>query len=327
MRILVAGGSGYIGSVTVPGLVRAGHAVDVVDLLWFGNHLPDSVKVTSRDLFTLEVDDLRGYDQVVFMAGLSNDPMAEFSPRDNFVMNAAAPAYLVYMAKRAGVKRFIYAGSCSVYGSTDGQALSEGSPAISQYPYGIAKMQGELSVLQLADPAFSVICLRQGTVSGHSPRMRLDLVVNAMFTTAIHNGIIVVDNPTIWRPILGILDAALAYRLAVEASPGVSGIFNVATRNYTVGEIAECVKDRLRERADIDVELQVHGRPDNRNYRVSTEKAQQNLGFHPVQEVPAIVDQLYEHRAEFADIENETYYNIRRFRAMKAAHDGSLARV
>ncbi len=173
-----------------------GHAVDVVDLLRFDKLLPGSEYVKSRDLFTLDVDDLSGYDQVVFMPGPSNDPLAEFSPRDNFVMNAAAPTYIAYLAKSAGVRRFVYAGSCSVYGSTDGQPASADSPATSQCPYGIAKLQGELSVMQLADSTFSVVCLRQGTVSGYSPRMCLDLVMNTMFSNPMDKGVIVVDNPT-----------------------------------------------------------------------------------------------------------------------------------
>jgi nucleoside-diphosphate-sugar epimerase len=324
MRVLIAGGGGYIGSAVVPDLLCAGHTVDVVDLLWFGNHLPAGVRVTTRDLFELEVDDLQAYEQVVFMAGLSNDPMADFSPRDNFVMNAAAPAYLAYVAKRAGVRRFVYASSCSVYGSGDGHLASENSPAVSQYAYGIAKLQGELSVMQLADRGYSVICLRQGTVSGYSRRMRLDLVVNTMFSNAVHGGVITVNNPAIHRPILGILDAVLAYRLAIGAPEEVSGVFNVATRNYTVGEIANCVRDRLRERAGIEVRIQAHDRPDCRNYRVSTSKAEQVLGFHPSQDVAQIVDQLYEHRTEFADAENEIYYNIRRFQALKTRADASV---
>ena len=116
MKILVAGGSGYIGSLLVPKLLDRGYEIDVVDLLWFGNNLPPQVKVIQKDIFMLREEDLKGYEQVIFLAGLSNDPMADFSPGMNFVYNASAPSYLGYIAKRVGVKRFIYAGSCSVYG-------------------------------------------------------------------------------------------------------------------------------------------------------------------------------------------------------------------
>jgi nucleoside-diphosphate-sugar epimerase len=118
MKILVAGGAGYIGSVLVPKLVARGYDVDVVDLLWFGSTLPPEVRVMRRDVLDLTQEELTGYDTVVFLAGLSNDPMAEYSPGKNFIFNAASPAYLAYIAKRARVRRFVYASSCSVYGYT-----------------------------------------------------------------------------------------------------------------------------------------------------------------------------------------------------------------
>ena len=247
MKILVAGGAGYIGSVLIPKILDRGYDVTVVDQLWFGKHLPEEVKVIKKDIFDLTEKDIEGYDQVIFMAGLSNDPMAEFSPKDNFIQNASAPAYLGYMAKRAGVKRYIYAGSCSVYGYTVNELYDEESPAVSNYPYGISKLQGEYSALQMADKNFSVITFRQGTVSGYSPRMRLDLIVNTMFKAAIHNKEIVINNPSIWRPILSIQDAASAYIRAIEANYDVNGIFNIASGNFTVGQVGDLVKDTLEK--------------------------------------------------------------------------------
>lgn len=247
MKILVAGGAGYIGSVLIPKLLDRGYEIDVVDLLWFGNNLPKKVKVIQKDVFALHENDLQGYDQVIFLAGLSNDPMAEFSPRMNFILNASAPAYLCYLAKRATVKRYIYAGSCSVYGYTVDELYDEQSPAVSNYPYGISKLQGEQASLQMIDDNFSVICFRQGTVSGYSPRMRLDLIVNTMFISAIDKKEIVINNPSIWRPILSIEDATSAYIRAIEAAPKISGIFNIASGNYTVGEVADFVKAAVRK--------------------------------------------------------------------------------
>ena len=173
--------------------------------------------------------------------------MAEFSPSKNFVFNAAAPAYLAYIAKKAKVRRFVYACSCSVYGYTVDELYDETRPAVSSYPYGISKLQGEQAALQLADENFSVISLRKGTVSGYSPRMRLDLIVNTMFKSALRDGVITVNNPAIWRPILSIQDASSAYIRAVEASPSISGIFNIASGNYTVGEVADLVKLALEQ--------------------------------------------------------------------------------
>src|SRR5271157_1050907 len=121
MKILIAGGAGYLGCVLIPKLLDRGYSADVVDLFWFGNHLPQEVGVVQSDIFDLTPQDLAGYDQVIFLAGLSNDPMAEYSPSKNFIFNAASPAYLAYIAKQAKVKRFIHAGSCSVYGYTENE--------------------------------------------------------------------------------------------------------------------------------------------------------------------------------------------------------------
>jgi len=227
MRILIAGGAGYVGSALIPHLLDRGYQIDVVDLFWFGNKLPSEAGILEKDIFDLQVSDLAGYDQVIFLAGLSNDPMADFSPAKNFIFNASAPAYLAYIAKKAKVKRYIYASSCSVYGYTENELFDETCPVNSSYPYGISKLQGERAVMQMVDSDFSVIALRKGTVSGYSPRMRFDLIINTMFKCAMKEGVIHVNDPAIWRPFLGIEDASMAYTRAVEANDSLSGIFNI----------------------------------------------------------------------------------------------------
>lgn len=328
MKILVAGGAGYIGSRLVPELMQRGHAVKVVDLFWFGNHLPvpegyvDGIAMTpesgknslvKKDIFEITEDELRGYDAVIFIAGLSNDPMAEFSPSMNFIQNGAAPAYLAYVAKRAGVKRFVYASSCSVYGFTKNEVFDEESPTLCDYPYGISKLQGEKAVLQLQDDKFSVISLRKGTVCGYSPRMRLDLMINTMFKSAHQTGIITVNNPDIWRSLVSISDAVIAYVLAVESSTNVSGVFNIAGENCTVGEVATTVKHFVGGK------VEVKNVQDFRNYIVSAQKAKEVLGFHPTQTVKDIVQELTYHKDEFSDWDNPNYYNIQVLRRNQCA--------
>jgi nucleoside-diphosphate-sugar epimerase len=319
MRILVAGGAGYLGSVLIPKLVARGYQIDVVDLFWFGNHLPRETGILHKDIFELNVADLHEYEQVIFLAGLSNDPMAEFSPSKNFIFNAAAPAYLAYIAKKAGARRFIYACSCSVYGYTENELFDENRPAISSYPYGISKLQGEQAVMHLTDKNFSVISLRKGTVCGYSPRMRLDLIINTMFKTALRDKMITVNNPAIWRPILGIEDAASAYIRAVEASRDVSGIFNIASGNYTVGEIGDLVKMAVENELGIKINLVIEQIQDFRNYKVSIEKAANILSFHPHDNVQSIVANLAANRAKFEDWDNPLYYNIQRLKELEAA--------
>jgi nucleoside-diphosphate-sugar epimerase len=317
MKILLAGGAGYLGSVLVPRLLDRGYEVDVVELFWFGNRLPRQVGVLEKDIFHLSVSDLKAYEQVIFLAGLSNDPMAEFSPSKNFVLNAAAPAYLGYIAKMAKVKRYIYASSCSVYGYTENELYDETRPVGSSYPYGISKLQGEQAALQLANEEFSVICLRKGTISGYSPRMRLDLIVNTMFKTAMRDGVITVNNPSIWRPVLAIEDASTAYIRALEANTKISGVFNLASGNYTVGEVADVVRSRIEERLDRRISLNIKHIQDFRNYKVSTDKAANVLSFHPTGSIRSIVDDLIENRDKFSDWDNPLYSNIQTFKMLE----------
>jgi nucleoside-diphosphate-sugar epimerase len=318
MRILVAGGAGYIGSQLIPVLLEHGYEIDVVDLLWFGNHLPKDVNVVTKDLFECQQEDLEGYDQVVFLAGLSNDPMAEFNPSMNFVFNAALPSYLAFVAKKAGVKRFIYASSCSVYGYTVNELYNEESPATCGYPYGISKLQGERGVLQLGEEGFSVIALRQGTVCGFSPRMRMDLIVNTMFKFAMTEKRIIVDNPSIWRPILDIRDAANAYLRAIQADYCVNGVYNIASGNYTVGQVGDMVKYEVEKLVGGKIDITINNKEDFRNYKVTLDKAKTYLGFQPRYTIENIIEDLYEHKAYFEDYENDRFYNIRVFKKVVA---------
>jgi nucleoside-diphosphate-sugar epimerase len=317
MKILIAGGAGYIGSRLSVTLLERGYEVDVIDLFWFGDHLPKEIGKKKKDVFKVSQEELVSYDQIIFLAGLSNDPMAEFAPNLNFIYNAAAPAYLGYLAKKAGVKRFIYAGSCSVYGYTENELYNENSPAISNYPYGISKLQGEQAVMQMIDQNFSVICLRQGTVSGYSPRMRLDLIVNTMFKSAMLDRIITVNNPAIWRPVLGINDAVTAYIRSIEADLNISGIFNIASGNYTVGEVADLVKNCIKANMNIDIKLKIKHEKDYRNYKVSIEKARNILSYKPRCDIYEIVLDLINNYDKFKDIENQSYHNILVFKARK----------
>lgn len=317
MRLLIAGGAGYVGSALIPRLLERGYSVDVVDLFWFGNKLPEETGLLNKDLFDVTVEDLKDYDQVLFLAGLSNDPMAEFSPNKNFVYNAAAPAYLAYTAKKAGVRRYVYASSCSVYGYTVNELYDETRPVASAYPYGISKLQGEQAVMNLADERFSVIALRKGTISGYSPRMRLDLIVNTMFRTALQGRLIRINNPSIWRPILAMEDAISAYIRVIEAHESISGIFNVASGNYTVGEVGDLVKAEMEQQLGNKINLEIRHQQDFRNYKVSIDKAKNVLSFHPQHDVRGIVGQLIAQMSRFSDLNNPAYYNIQVFRELE----------
>jgi nucleoside-diphosphate-sugar epimerase len=324
MKIFVAGGAGYIGSVLIPLLLEHGYEVEVGDYLWFGNRLPSEVKVHQRDLFDFTPDELAEFDQMIFLAGLSNDPMAEFSPALNFIHNAALPSYLAYTAKQAGVRRFIYASSCSVYGYTVNELYDESSPVTCGYPYGISKLQGERGVIQLQDDKFSTIAIRQGTVCGHSPRMRFDLIVNTMFRNAVARGEITINNPSIWRPILDVRDTSAAFLRAVQADLSISGIFNVASGNYTVGQIGDMVKEEVEALSGKKVKITVKNQQDFRNYKVSCDRAKMVLGFLPKYSVTDIIHALHQHLDSYGDFSNKVFYNIEIFRQKLVAENQEI---
>ena len=315
-KILLAGGAGYIGTELCKRLLKLDYKVTVIDDLWFGNNLDPKVELIKKDLFQVSHTELKGFDTVIFLAGVSNDPMAEFSPSENFIQNAACPAYLAYESKRAGVKRFIYASSCSVYGYTVDELYDESATTTCGYPYGISKLQGENGVIQLVDKNFSGISLRQGTVCGYSDRMRFDLVVNTMFKNAITLGEITVNNPSIWRPIYHIQDACSAFIRAIQAPDNISGIFNVASDNYTLGQIGDIVSAEMSKNLKKEIKMHINDMQDFRNYKVSTTHAKNTLGFTPIYGIKDIINQLFEKAGSFTNFDDDKYYNIRVFESL-----------
>jgi len=315
-NILLAGGAGYIGTELCKRLLRLDYQITVIDDLWFGNNLDPAIKLIQKDIFKVNYKDLESFDIVIFLAGVSNDPMAEFSPSENFIQNAACPAYLSYESKRAGVKRFIYASSCSVYGYTVDELYDESSPTTCAYPYGISKLQGENGVMQLADEQFSVISLRQGTVCGYSDRMRFDLVVNTMFKNALMHGEITVNNPSIWRPIFHIQDACTAYIRAIQAPDNISGVFNVASDNYTLGQIGDVVSVEMSKLLNKEIKVHINDVKDFRNYKVSIQHAKLTLGFTPIYTVKDIIHDLFQKASNITNLEDDKFYNIKVFKSL-----------
>ncbi len=315
-KILLLGGAGYIGNRLSRRLLELDYDVTVIDGLWFGNNLPSAVKLIQKDIFELKTEDYKGFDSVVFLGGVSNDPMAEFSPAENFVQNAAAPSFAAFLAKAAGVKKFVYASSCSVYGFANEKFFTEEDEISCAYPYGISKLQGEQGVLSIADNNFNVISLRQGTVCGFSERMRFDLVINSMFKDAITKKVIYISNPNIWRPILHIEDTCSAFIRAIQVTGVKKEIFNIATENTVLGQLAEIVKTEIEKLAGINVVIEDRNIQDFRNYRVSIDKAYRILGYKPTHTLVDVVRNIYENMEKISDFENEAYYNIQVFKKM-----------
>jgi len=313
MKILIAGGAGYIGTRLSNYLADKGHKVTVLDLFWFGDFLDKKVEKIKGDIFSLKEERVRGFDAVVFLAGLSNDPMAEFSPSLNFIYNGSSPSYLAYIAKRAGVPRFIYASSCSMYGNSVDKINTENSETISIYPYGISKWQGEFAVRKFSDSKFDVVCFRQGTLSGFSPRMRFDLMVNTMYMRAQTVGKITVDNPNIWRPLLSMSDAISAYVFAIESRKNISGVYNLSSGNFKVGEVAKRVQSYFLDHHNKKIAIEWNKKKSFRNYRVSTQKIKKKFGFNFSGSIEEILGDLNKNIKPGISYGDDRFYNIKVF--------------
>jgi len=311
-NILIAGGAGYIGTQLTQKLNKRGYKVTVIDLLWFGNFLPKSVNLWEKNIMDITVEELKEFDAVIFMAGLSNDPMANFNPPMNFVENSAVPSYLAYASKKAGIKRFIYASSCSVYGYTANKLMDETSKVKPEYPYGISKLAGEKAILNLTTDDFRPIVLRKGTVGGWSQRMRYDLVVNAMTKSALTEGKIVVHNPSLWRPIIDIDDVADAYVRSLEANLEISGIYNICYDNYTIGRLADEIHRELLDNG-LEIEVKILNRQDVRNYKATNAKAKIELDFVPKISPRQSVKNILSNIGDDYDFFDKNYYNIKIF--------------
>jgi nucleoside-diphosphate-sugar epimerase len=308
-KILIAGGAGYIGTRFCNEYCNI-YDITIVDLFWFGDNLTNKVKKIKSDIINLTVDDIKGFDAVIFLGGLSNDPMAGYRPDLNFIGNGAVPTYLAYIAKQAGVKRFICASSCSVYGFTDNQILNELDVIKPSYPYGISKLQSEIGILTLEDESFKPIIFRKGTVGGYSERMRYDLVINTMIMSALSKRKITVNNKNLWRPLIDIRDVINGYRLAIESNEMCSGVYNLSGFNYTIGELGTLVAEELKSRG-YEVELELLTNPDVRNYKVSIDKIKSELGYVPKFTPIDSINEIFE-KIDFNnyDFTNHNFYNI-----------------
>ena len=312
-KLLLVGGAGYIGT-RLSNHLSNNYDVTVVDNFWFGDFLNNKINKIKKNLWDLKVEDLKNYDAIIFLAGLSNDPMAMFRPDLNFIENSSAPVYLGFLAKQAGVKRFICASSCSVYGYTKNKTLNENSLVKPSYAYGISKLQCEQGITTLEDENFRPILFRKGTVGGWSPKMRYDLVVNTMLKSALTTGKIIVNNSKLWRPLIDIRDIIQGYEKAIEANLDITGIFNLSGVNLTIGDLGKQIYNTLTDKG-FEIELILNENPDVRNYKVSTLKIEDELGYkalyNPIDSLNEILSNINPNEYDF---NQDIYYNINIFK-------------
>ena len=319
-RILVTGGAGYIGSILVRRLIENGCAVRVFDKLVFGDQgldgVKDQIELVTGDIREVEPSVFEGIDAVVHLAGLSNDPTAEYNPQANESINTGGTVALAKQCIEAGVKRFVFASSCSVYYTLKAEdtIYDEDSPVHPEAPYSSSKRNAEKGLLELAGDDFCPVILRKGTVFGASTRMRYDLVVNTFTKGAFERRMLTVHaGGRMWRPLLHIEDAASAYIAALDApEKDVHGkIFNVLSDNYTVLQIAREVRRALETTKGIRLDLDIQQVGTVRSYRVAGDRFRETFGIPLDHSIAAAVGDMWDVLEEGLDTTNPIYYNIR----------------
>ena len=319
-EVLVTGGAGYVGSVLVPKLLAAGHRVKVLDLFLFGDHVLDDVKdhenlelikgdIRNRELLE---SSFAGCDAIIHLACISNDPSFDLDPSLGKTINYDAFLDIVDVAKRSGVRRFIYASSSSVYGVKSDPNVTEDLPLDPLTDYSKYKAMCEDVLLENRRPGFTTLILRPATVCGDSPRLRLDLTVNILTNHAYHNKTIKVFGGQQMRPNLHIQDMTDLYIKSLEwPDDAIDGkIFNAGYENHKVAEIADLVRGVIGD----DVDIVTTPTDDNRSYHICSDKIRRELGYEPRHSIDNAVQDLL---AAFTSnrvpdaMTDDRYYNVK----------------
>ena len=288
MRILVTGHRGYIGTVMVPMVRRAGHEVLGIDSDLYRNSVygeaPTGFDELIKDIRDVEKEDLAGVDAIIHLAGLSNDTLGDLNPTLTYEINHAASVRLAGMAKELGIGRFVFASSCSNYGAAGDRVQDETGHLNPVSPYAKSKVMVETDLAQMADDRFSPVFMRNATAYGISPRIRFDLVLNNLTAWGYTTGkILLKSDGTPWRPLVHIEDISLAAIAAAESPRDVvhNQAFNVGldSENYQMRDLAAIVRDTV---PDCEIAFAEGAEPDKRNYRVSFAKYRDAFPDHPL---------------------------------------------
>jgi nucleoside-diphosphate-sugar epimerase len=327
MRVILTGHKGYIGAVAAPVLQAAGHDVVGLDTdlfagCDFGNPNP-GIPELRRDLRDLSTADFRGFDAVVHLGALSNDPLGNLDPQLTYDINHRASVHMAEIAKSAGVSRFVFSSSCSTYGAAGDDFLNESAALNPVTPYGESKVLVERDLTPMADDRFSPTFMRNATAYGVSPRLRLDIVLNDLVARAYTTGkVLIKSDGTPWRPIVHIRDiiAAVVSVLGAPRELVHNQVFNVGRtdQNYRISELASIVAEIV---PNCEIEFAPGGGPDKRCYRVNCDKIRRLLpSFQPEWTAQKGAKELYDaYRAvdlTFEDVEKGTYVRMEQIKRL-----------
>ena len=320
--VLLVGGAGYVGSMLARGLLNKGYTVRILDRFYYGDRgirdIEDRLEIIQGDIRKTDSSVMEGINAVINVGGLSNDPTAEYNPRANYEMNVVATKNLAEISKKGGVKRFIFASSCSIYdlGFGGEDIVQDEKARVSpKAVYSKSKYDAERILLEMADDDFCPVILRKGTIFGFSRRMRYDLVVNTFVKDALtKQRITIFRGGEMWRPLIDISDVVKAYLICLEAPEDKvkSQVFNISHNNYRISELAYRVREAMEE-IGIKIEIGVDYTPQNvRSYRVSNEKIESLLGFHATLSIEDSVKNMVKmiNKYNYTDFLNPRYYNI-----------------
>ncbi|WP_194837307.1 NAD(P)-dependent oxidoreductase [Nocardia sp. XZ_19_369] len=338
MRVLVTGHQGYLGTVMVPVLRAEGHEVTGLDVGYFADCVlgaaVDDPPGFAVDLRDVTLDQLAGFDAVVHLAALSNDPLGALAPRITHDINHHASVRLARLAKAAGVRRFLYASTCSVYGAAGDELVTEDAPLRPLTPYAESKVRVEDDLLALADSGFAPVFLRNATAFGFSARLRADIVLNNLVGYAVLTGVVqVLSDGTPWRPLVHAQDIARAFArcLAAPVDAIHGAAYNIGTEanNCTVAEIAHIVAETV---PGVRFDIAGTSGADSRSYRVDFAKARQKLAFEAAWSIAdgaAELHREYLARGLTADDFTHKFTRLAQLNALKDSGvlDDSLRRV